>query len=60
MTDITRFPGESLVQFANRRLSTQGRTDIQWRARPDGSIYLVNVENTQSKLDFRSGKGGLL
>lgn len=48
---LLRFPNESAVAFANRRLKAQGRTDVEWRQKPDGGMFLTHVEVKQGALD---------
>ena len=48
---LFRFPNEGAVAFANRRLKARGRTDVEWRQRKDGGMYLTDVEVKQGALD---------
>lgn len=47
---ITRYPGESALDFANRRLKAKGRTDIRWFL-VGGHMVLRDVVDKQGKLD---------
>ena len=48
---LFRFPNESAVAFANRRLKAQGRTDVEWRQKSGGGMYLTHVEMKQGALN---------
>lgn len=47
---LSRYPGESAVDFANRRLRAKGRTNIRWFL-VNGHMVLRDVVDKQGKLD---------
>lgn len=47
---ITRYPGETAVDFANRRLKARGRTNIRWIL-VNGHMVLRDVVDKQGKLN---------
>lgn len=47
---ITRYPGESAVDFANRRLKAQGKTHIKWFL-VNGHMVLRDVVDKQGRLN---------
>ena len=47
---ITRYPGESAVDHANRRLKAQGKTNMRWFM-VNGHMVLRDVVDKQGKLD---------
>ena len=49
--EVKRYPGESAVAFANRRLKAQGRTDIEWIQTRDNRLVLRHTEQRQGALD---------
>ena len=47
---ISRYPGESALDHANRRLKVQGRTNIRWFM-VNGQMVLRDVVDGQGKLN---------
>ena len=47
---ITRYPGESAVDFANRRLKAKGTTHMRWYL-VNGHMVLRDVVDKQGKLN---------
>ena len=48
---ITRYPNESAVAFANRRLRAQGRADVEWIQTRDGRMILQHAVHKQASFD---------
>jgi hypothetical protein len=47
---LTRYPGESALDFANRRLKAQGKTHLRWIMRGSHMVLVDHVDK-QGKLD---------
>lgn len=48
---LPRYPGETLIAWANRNLMHRGRTDVEWYYE-GSSLRLRPINNPQSKLDL--------
>lgn len=52
MSASGKFPGESLVQFYNRRLREKGDDSKEWYVSEGGQLRLRDRYQRQSKMDW--------